>query len=660
MKKNTYRSVLTCLLLFLFIGMSVQGLFCQEARQTAIVKKMKEKDPKFKIRWNQKTGVPARIKGMMSKAIDAPPKGIAAQFFKENKNLFKMTDSEKELRQLRVKEDARKWNHVKFQQTYNSFKVEGRSLVVHIDAEKQVQVVNGHFVPNIDVDTTAEVELPNAINKVKEALAPKKRITEMPKSELVVYHFKGKTYFAWKVVLISRDPLGEFVYYVDAHTGKVVNKYNNLKIACIRKTYDAESQDELPGTLKRSEGDGPVVGDMDLNTAHDNMGTICNLYRTRFNRDSYDNAGAEIVTSVHFMNQYNNAFWSPDDQQFAFGDGDGTIFAHIPGAIDVVAHEFTHAVTENESNLVYEYESGALNESLSDIFALLADPGDWMIGEDCYTPGTPGDALRHMDDPPKEDQPDHMDDFVTPNPSGSEMDKMCYDPPYHDNGCVHFNSGIPNKAAYLMAEGGTHRGVTVAGMGLDNMLKLFYEVQDNDWLTETSDFMDAREATLDAVEVLFPGDTAKKETVKKAWDAVGVVEIIPKPIINLTPTRVEVEEDGATSTLKAKLIDSAGSPMQGKEISFSIPEADASIASVSPTSGNTDSDGIVNITVTGKNNGKTTLTATAEVDSQTITAEVKITVVETSAGTTIGLIFMLLLLGIIFVRYYKKEEAQSA
>ncbi|UCH94293.1 MAG: peptidase M4 family protein, partial [Candidatus Aminicenantes bacterium] len=496
MKKNTYRSLLICLLLFLFIGMSVQEVFCQEQKQMAIVNKMKKKDPKFRIRWDEKTGVPVRLKGIMSTPIDAPPKGIAYQFFKENENLFKMTDSQKELQLLRVKKDARQWNHVKLQQTYKSLNVDGRTIVVHIDAEKKVRVVNGYYVPNIDVDTTAKVKVSKAIDTAKKNLKPKEKITEKPKSELVVYNFKGKTYLTWKVVLISRDPMGEFIYYVDAHTGKVVYMYNDLKIACVRQTYDAGNRSVLPGTLRRSEGDGPV-NDADLDGAHDNMGTVCDLYNTRYNRDSYNNAGAATVTTVHFQIQYNNAFWSPYYQQFVFGDGDGTIFAHIAQALDVVAHEFTHAVTQYESNLVYHDEPGALNESLSDIFALMADPGDWLMGEDCYTPGTPGDALRYMDDPPRGGQPDHIDDYVTPDANGSQMDKKCYNSGDRNNGCVHFNSGIPNKAAYLMAVGGTHRGIKVSGIGLNNMLNIFYEVQVNDWLTPNSGFMDARDATLD-------------------------------------------------------------------------------------------------------------------------------------------------------------------
>lgn len=140
-----------------------------------------------------------------------------------------------------------------------------------------------------------------------------------------------------------------------------------------------------------------------------------------------------------------------------------------------------------------------------------------------------------MDNPPRGNQPDHMDDFVVPDSNGSNLDKRCYDSNDRYNGCVHFNSGIPNKAAYLMSEGGTHHGIAVQGMGLFNVGKVFYEAQIN-WLTSNSDFMEAREATLDAVAVIFPGDTPKYITVQNAWAAVG----IGNPNVEEVVTQLEI------------------------------------------------------------------------------------------------------------------------
>ena len=189
-----------------------------------------------------------------------------------------------------------------------------------------------------------------------------------PHAELIIYQFNNQTYLAWKTVLASEQPLGEFVYYINASNGEIINTYNNLQHAMDRRTYDAGNGTSLPGSLRRSEGDGPT-GDVILDGAHDNAGMVYQFYFNQYGRDSYDDGGATIVSTVHYDNNYNNAFWSPLRQQMVYGDGDGSTFGPFSEALDVVAHELTHAVTERESDLVYQYQSGALNESLSDIFA---------------------------------------------------------------------------------------------------------------------------------------------------------------------------------------------------------------------------------------------------------------------------------------------------
>ena len=144
----------------------------------------------------------------------------------------------------------------------------------------------------------------------------------------------------------------------------------------------------------------------------------------------------------------------------------GATFTSLSGGIDVIGHELTHAVTENSSDLIYQNESGAFNEAISDIFGTLVEfydnrNPDWEIGEDIYTPGQAGDALRSMSDPAKYGDPDHYSKRYT----GSS-----------DNGGVHPTSGIINKQAYLLANGGTHSGVTVTGIGKDKLGSI-YSVQ---------------------------------------------------------------------------------------------------------------------------------------------------------------------------------------
>ena len=168
-------------------------------------------------------------------------------------------------------------------------------------------------------------------------------------------------------------------------------------------------------------------------------------YKATFNRNSINDAGAPLKSTVHYGSRYNNAFWN--GSQMVYGDGDGVTFTSLSGGIDVIGHELTHAVTEYSSDLIYQNESGALNEAISDVFGTLVEfydnrNPDWEIGEDIYTPGKAGDALRSMSDPTKYGDPDHYSKRYT----GTS-----------DNGGVHTNSGIINKQAYLLANGGTLR-----------------------------------------------------------------------------------------------------------------------------------------------------------------------------------------------------------
>ena len=208
-----------------------------------------------------------------------------------------------------------------------------------------------------------------------------------------------------------------------------------------------------------------------------------------------------------------------------------------------------HGVTQFTSNLVYQDESGALNESMSDIFAALIDP-DWQIGEDVYTPGTGGDALRDLSDPTCCNQPDHYDDLVTPDAGGSALDQACNAATSQDNGCVHYNSGIPNKAAYLMSAGGTFHDVSVTGMGNDDMGDIWY-LAETTYLMSSDDFADARQATIDAATALYGAADARVLAVRNAWAAVGVG--LPEVSTNPSVLAFGNVEIGAGNTMDADL-----------------------------------------------------------------------------------------------------------
>jgi hypothetical protein len=255
-----------------------------------------------------------------------------------------------------------------------------------------------------------------------------------------------------------------------------------------RETYDANHSTYLPGTLVRSEGQGPT-GDQDVDNAHDFAGDTYYYYRNTHGRDSYDDQGAAIVSTVHYGRNYNNAFWN--GEQMVYGDGFATK--------DVVAHELTHAVTEHSANLEYRWQSGALNESFSDIFAAMVDREDWLIGEDLPPDALGGQAaIRDMSNPPRFGQPDHTRDWVS----------TC-----DDNEGVHTNSGIPNKAYYNIA--------TNSAVGKDKAERIFFRTLVV-YLQSDSSLEIAREAALQSAQDLYGGSSVEYNAVRDGFNAVGL------------------------------------------------------------------------------------------------------------------------------------------
>ena len=222
--------------------------------------------------------------------------------------------------------------------------------------------------------------------------------------------------------------------------------------------------------------------------------------------NSWDNKGSSIFVVVNYGRFVNNAFWN--GTFLAFGQGDGNIFYPLAGALDVTSHELTHAVTDATSALIYRDQSGALNESMSDVFGALVDRDDWTIGEAIAGPGLGRAFLRSMADPTLGDQPAHMNDYRA---YGQDR----------DNGGVHSNSGIPNKAAYLFAEGGTFHGVAVSAQGRDRLERVWFRAL-TAIMTSGSSFADAREATIQAARQLYPDAPGAEAAARNAWAAVGV------------------------------------------------------------------------------------------------------------------------------------------
>jgi Zn-dependent metalloprotease len=287
----------------------------------------------------------------------------------------------------------------------------------------------------------------------------------------------------------------------------------------LRTVYDARhgTQGDLPGTRVRGEGEPPVE-DQAVNESYDGSGTTYDFYKDVFERNGVDDEGRELISSAHFEVDYGNAFWN--GSQMVYGDGDGQMFIQgsLTRCLDVIAHELTHGVTQFSCGLRYRGQSGALNESFSDVFGSLvkqkhegetADQADWMIGEGILGPALHGEALRSMKAPGTafdlDTQPAHMDGYV---------DLPIDDDPRHDHGGVHINSGIPNHAFYLLA-------MSLGGNAWEKAGRIWYQTL-TQRLNEDSDFQQTADATVAAASDLYGAGGTEEQAVRAAWDQVGL------------------------------------------------------------------------------------------------------------------------------------------
>jgi len=287
-----------------------------------------------------------------------------------------------------------------------------------------------------------------------------------------------------------------------------------------RVVYSAQNAGNLPGQQLRVEG-GPATGDPAADEAYDGAGATYDLYKDIFNRNSIDDNGARLDSTVHYRVGYDNAFWN--GQQMVYGDGDedlpeaDRLFNRFTIAIDVIGHELTHAVTQFTANLVYQGQPGALNESMSDVFGSLvkqrtlghtAADADWIIGEGLFTSRVNGAGIRNMKQPGtayndpvlgKDPQPAHMRDFVQTQA---------------DNGGVHINSGIPNRAFYVTA-------FNIGGFAWEKAGQIWY-VTLKSKLSASADFTMAAAKTYEAARDLYGQGSLEQQAVKAGWAEVGI------------------------------------------------------------------------------------------------------------------------------------------
>jgi vibriolysin len=461
-------------------------------------------------------GVPQYIAGELGKIAPAHAAGDPSADDRELRPAlppilaaFRLSSEDLVLRKINTDEGGAR--HFRYRQQLHGLDVIGGDLVVHVDAKGAIFGVNGTArggdapAPNAIAITQSAANLAIAGDARWADLAGR-AITGSRRVYLLTQ--AGALHRAYEQIVEGTrgaDPVRDKVY-VDATRGDIVAVHPTIHPGLFRKIY-------VGATLRRSEGD-PATGDLDIDGAYDNLGTVYNAYHYFWSRDSYNNAGGQLIAQVHYQTNYCNAFWN--GTQMVFGDGDPASGCYpLARSLDVAGHELAHAVTEYESNLTYSGESGGLNESYSDIFGafieafgdggstgpLVINAQTFLIGDEVLPP-----FLRNMCDPAA-DGASH--DIWASGIGGSD---------------VHYSSGPNNLVFCLLTKGGMHpRGKTttnVPSIGIEKAARIFYKAN-TDILTSNSNYAAMRTAAIVSAQQL-GYDQATQDAVACAYAAIAV------------------------------------------------------------------------------------------------------------------------------------------
>jgi len=493
------------------------------------------------------------------------------------KNHFKIS-SDFGLQLLRSENDKLGFTHYRYQQTYKGFPVYSNMFIIHVKNDLVVSM-NGQLFGNLNVTAVGSLTESLALNKAisyvgaesyKWDIAGEEQLlkyalndqeaTYYPKGELMLIpddnNYKGSNYrLAYRFDVYAHKPMSRQWVFVDAATGNIiktlqrihsenedlmsnatgtaVTAYNGTRTITTDytgstyrlretgrglgiETYDMNTGTTYSSAVDFTDADNNwnnvnAQKDQYATDAHWGSEMTYDYFYIKHGRNSIDNAGLKMLSYVHYDNSYANAFW--DGTRMSYGDGDATYDPFT--TLDICAHEITHGITEYTAGLEYQYESGALNEGFSDIFGVSAEfyaspplqTGNWLIGEDI------GEAFRSMSNPNLYDQPDTYEGTNWYTGTG-------------DNGGVHYNSGVINFWYYLLCQGGSGtndngNAYTVTAITMAKAELIAYRAL-TVYLTSTSQYADARTATIQAAADLYGGCSQEAQSTTNAWYAVGV------------------------------------------------------------------------------------------------------------------------------------------
>jgi bacillolysin len=510
-------------------------------------------------------------------APNASPEQVARAFFSSYGRLFGIRDQASELDLLRSVDGGAASTFVRFQQRYQGVPVLGGELVAQV-RDGGVASASGEALPALSVGTTPAVSPEQALARAVATVAQTYKLdaTSLSVDTPALWIFNPAllggpgprlSRLVWRLEVSNlelAEPVRELVL-VDALSGRVALHFNQVAHGKSRLICDAKSTPDSdnnsnnncdePAEIVRAEG-GPATGVADIDLAYDYAGLTYDYYLNSFGRDSLDGKGLQLISLVRYCQRsgcpFENANWN--GRQMTYGAG-------FASADDVVGHELTHGFTNYSSNLFYYYQSGAINESMSDVFGELIDLTDgvgtdtpaarWKMGEDL--PPSIG-AIRDMRNPPLFDNPDR---------TGSSL----YYGGAQDSGGVHSNSGVNNKALYLLVDGDTFNGQTVSPIGAEKAGQIYYLVN-NALLTSAADYLDLGDALNTACGALLGVRGIAAADCEQVAKAVQATEMDKMPANATMPAPVAACPAGTVT--KDVFYDGFENPKSGNWVASSL------------------------------------------------------------------------------------------
>lgn len=460
-----------------------------------------------------------------------------------------MAEPTSDVRVLSERQDpflGHQWT-VRVQQTVQGIPIYGSEAAVTVNPSSGVVSLTSSLNPPPDIAVEPKISWPAALGaalnhyrSVRKEMKKAKQVEELKIEDiprpieyaLTVFQPSKANLDDKRYHLVWEVGIGTFNYFIDANDASIVHYYRNVHTAQVLKTYDLAGRG-MPGQLVYDEKGNSLISDVpdDAKLAQENASKTYRYYLENFKRDSYDGKGARIDSYVRSDNM-KNAMWETRGKYMVYGP-------QYSGALDIVGHEITHGVIQHGPDLDYQNEPGAVNEFVADFFGLMIEntnqvSNSWTIGESLPGFQPPSSPMRNLSDPhnghfdrtkkyngkTNNGQPDHMKEFVRRN------DAICMTTSDKYNGCVHFNSGIFGKAAFLAVEGGEHYGVKIRGIGRQKFGNVLYHALETKF-TKTIGFRLAAEQLLESCFALGAQAQITEDDcgqLRKAFSSVGVLE----------------------------------------------------------------------------------------------------------------------------------------